>query len=110
MAPSGFAVRSAGDQTLIHTRQHYDEVQSQVFFDELALPEPDRYLGVGSGSHPAQMARLLRVFEAELVAVGPCRFVVYGDVNLTHAANLAAKKLCFPGTHVKAGSAASIGQ
>ena len=70
-------------QVLIHTGQHYDAALSQVFFDELGLPEPDRYLGVGSGSHGVQTARLLEALEREFVDLVPDGVIVYGDVNYT---------------------------
>jgi len=103
-APIVAALSGLGEpQVLIHTGQHYDEALSQIFFDELALPEPDRYLGVGSGSHAVQTARLLEALEAEFVAMRPSGVVVYGDVNSTLAATLAATKLGIPVAHVEAG-------
>ncbi|MEA3502674.1 MAG: UDP-N-acetylglucosamine 2-epimerase (non-hydrolyzing) [Actinomycetota bacterium] len=91
------------DQRLIHTGQHYDAALSQVFFDELGLPEPDRYLGIGSGSHGVQTARLLEALETEFVGLAPSGVIVYGDVNSTLAATLAAAKLHIPVAHVEAG-------
>jgi UDP-N-acetylglucosamine 2-epimerase (non-hydrolysing) len=91
------------DQMLIHTGQHYDAAMSQVFFDELGLREPDRYLGIGSGSHGEQTARLLQALEAEFIEAEPDAVVVYGDVNSTLAATLAAAKLDIPVAHVEAG-------
>jgi len=90
-------------QTLIHTGQHYDAALSQVFFDELGLPEPDRYLGIGSGSHGVQTARLLEALEAEFIDLDPTGVIVYGDVNSTLAATLAAAKLHIPVAHIEAG-------
>ena len=97
------AACSADDQVLIHTGQHYDPVLSQVFFDELDLPEPDRYLGVGSGSHGAQTARLIEHLESQFLDLRPSQVVVYGDVNSTLAATLVAAKLGIPVAHVEAG-------
>lgn len=103
-APVVEALASIGaEQMLIHTGQHYDAAMSQVFFDELGLPEPDRYLGIGSGSHGVQTARLLEALEAEFVEARPDGVVVYGDVNSTLAATLAAVKLDIPVAHVEAG-------
>ena len=53
------------DHILVHTGQHYDDNMSKVFFEELGLPEPDDYLGVGSGSHASQTAKILIEFEKE---------------------------------------------
>jgi UDP-N-acetylglucosamine 2-epimerase (non-hydrolysing) len=91
------------DQTLVHTGQHYDAALSEVFFDELGLPEPDRYLGIGSGSHGVQTARLLEALEAVFVEMEPSGVVVYGDINSTLAASIAAAKLSIPVAHVEAG-------
>lgn len=91
------------NQVLIHTGQHYDDSLSQVFFDELDLPIPDRHLGIGSGSQGSQTARLLAALEEEISALNPTMVVVYGDVNSTLSAALAASKLHISVTHVEAG-------
>lgn len=88
---------------LVHTGQHYERALSQVFFDQLGLPEPDRNLGVGSGSHGAQTARLMVALEDLFVEARPGRVVVYGDVNSTLAAAVVAAKLQIPVAHVEAG-------
>jgi UDP-N-acetylglucosamine 2-epimerase (non-hydrolysing) len=89
--------------TLLHTGQHYDDDLSRVFFDELALPEPDIYLGVGSGSHATQTARIMLAFEQELLREKPAVVVVVGDVNSTLACSLVAAKEHYPVAHVEAG-------
>lgn len=88
---------------LVHTGQHYDREMSDVFFDQLGLPEPDRNLGVGSGSHAKQTAALLVSLEDLFLEVRPTRVVVYGDINSTLAAAVAATKLGIPVAHVEAG-------
>jgi UDP-N-acetylglucosamine 2-epimerase (non-hydrolysing) len=90
-------------QRLIHTGQHYDSVMSDLFFDQLGLPKPDLHLGVGSGSHAQQTAAVLAGTEAACVDHPPSLVVVYGDVNSTMAATLAAAKLGVPVAHVEAG-------
>ncbi|MFC0036938.1 non-hydrolyzing UDP-N-acetylglucosamine 2-epimerase [Actinomadura rayongensis] len=90
-------------QAVVHTGQHYDERMSEIFFTELGLPEPDVNLGVGSGGHAAQTAALLVGLEEQFVARAPRLVVVYGDVNSTVAAALAAAKLHIPVAHVEAG-------
>lgn len=103
-APVVRALLDSGvDPLLIHTGQHFDPELSAVFFDELGLPEPDRNLEIGSGRHGAQTAQLLVALE-ELMATTPVdRVVVYGDVNSTLAAALAAAKLGIAVAHVEAG-------
>jgi len=90
-------------QVLLHTGQHYDDKMSQVFFDELGLPQPDIYLGVGSGSHAEQTARVMAAFEKILLEDRPDVVVVVGDVNSTLACAVTAAKLRVPVAHVEAG-------
>jgi UDP-N-acetylglucosamine 2-epimerase (non-hydrolysing) len=88
---------------IVHTGQHYDEAMNDVFFRELAIPKPDVHLGVGSGPHGAQTARILESYEAELLRRRADATLVFGDVNSTIACALAAVKLGVPVVHVEAG-------
>ena len=98
------AARAAGLSTrVVHTGQHYDRELSKVFFEELELPEPDVSLGVGSGTHAAQTARIMLEFEGELERIRPQIVVVVGDVNSTLACALVAIKERYPVAHVEAG-------
>ena len=91
---------------LIHTGQHYDDRMSEVFFRELDLPRPDINLGVGSGSHAQQTAALLVGLEEELLATRPELVIVYGDVNSTLAAAVAASIFCSVSTSSTASASA----
>jgi UDP-N-acetylglucosamine 2-epimerase (non-hydrolysing) len=103
-APVLAALRKAGaPQQLIHTGQHYDSVMSDLFFTQLDMPAPDIHLGVGSGSHAQQTAAVLSGTERALIDHRPTVLVVYGDVNSTMAATIAAAKLQVPVAHVEAG-------
>ncbi|HYP52275.1 MAG TPA: UDP-N-acetylglucosamine 2-epimerase, partial [Pyrinomonadaceae bacterium] len=88
---------------VVHTGQHYDAGMSEVFFRDLGLPEPDVYLGVGSGSHAAQTAAVMERFEPVLVAERPDWVLVVGDVNSTLACALVAVKSGVRVAHVEAG-------
>jgi UDP-GlcNAc3NAcA epimerase len=88
---------------LVHTGQHYDHAMSQVFFDELGIAEPALNLGVGSGPHGAQTARMLEELERILADQRPDAVVVYGDTNSTLAGALGAAKMHVPVVHVEAG-------
>lgn len=88
---------------LIHTGQHYDHAMSDSFIQELDLPRPDIFLGVGSGTHAEQTARIMIKFEKVLYHDEADLVVVVGDVNSTIACALTAAKLCVPVAHVEAG-------
>jgi UDP-N-acetylglucosamine 2-epimerase (non-hydrolysing) len=90
-------------QLLVNTGQHYDENMAGSFFGELALPRPDRNLGVGSGTHAQQTARVMTGFEDVCLEERPDLVVVVGDVNSTMAAAIVSAKLMIPIAHVEAG-------
>lgn len=90
-------------QALVNTGQHYDESMAGSFFRELSLPVPDRDLGVGSGSHAVQTAKVMMAFEEVCLELRPDLVVVVGDVNSTMAAAIVAAKLTIPIAHVEAG-------
>jgi UDP-N-acetylglucosamine 2-epimerase (non-hydrolysing) len=89
--------------SLVHTGQHYDSNMSKVFFDDLRLPKPDVYLGVGSGAHGEQTAKVMIALEKVFAADAPDLLVVVGDVNSTMAGALVAVKMGIPVAHVEAG-------
>lgn len=91
------------DPILVHTGQHYDYEMSQVFFEDLDIPEPDVYLGVGSGSHAIQTGKIMMAFEEVVLEHKPDLVLVVGDVNSTLACSLVAAKLWIPIAHVEAG-------
>ncbi|MBK5188202.1 MAG: UDP-N-acetylglucosamine 2-epimerase (non-hydrolyzing) [Gemmatimonadaceae bacterium] len=93
----------AFQQFLVHTGQHYDRAMSDVFFEELGLPEPDAYLSVGSGTHAEQTARAMSAFEPVLLEFAPDVVIVVGDVNSTLACAIVATKLGVTIAHVEAG-------
>ncbi|MDR2161839.1 MAG: UDP-N-acetylglucosamine 2-epimerase (non-hydrolyzing) [Desulfovibrio sp.] len=101
----GEAARAAGawEHVLVHSGQHYDARMSDVFFQELGIPEPKYHLGVGSGSHAAMTAAVLTGLEKALLEERPDALLVYGDTNTTLAGALAAAKLRIPVAHVEAG-------
>lgn len=91
------------NHVFVHTGQHFDESMSKVFFDDLNLPEPDIYLGIGSGSHAKQTADIMLKLEPVILSEKPDLVVVVGDVNSTLAAALCAIKTKTPVAHVEAG-------
>ncbi len=73
------------EHLLIHTGQHYDEKMSRAFFEDLGMPEPDVDLGIGSGSHAEQTAKIMVAFEKVCEREQPDLVMVVGDVNSTMA-------------------------
>ena len=90
-------------QILLHTGQHYDENMSKVFFDDLGMPQPDIYLGIGSGSHATQTAKVMVEFEKVCKEHSPSMVIVVGDVNSTVACSMVCAKEWIPCAHVEAG-------
>lgn len=96
-----FADRIA--ETILHTGQHYDSNMSQVFFNDLGIPNPDYNLGVGSASHGTQTARIIQGIEEVLTKKHFDGIILYGDTNSTLAGAIAASKLSIPIFHIEAG-------
>jgi len=94
---------SAISHVIVHTGQHYDDQMSRAFFEQLEIPEPDIYLGVGSGSHAEQVGNTMIEFEKVVKRLKPDWVVVFGDVNATLACSLTAKKEWIKCCHVEAG-------
>ena len=88
---------------LLHTGQHYDANMSDVFFQDLEIPKPDIFLGIGSGSHAGQTAGVMISFEKVCLEQKPELVIVVGDVNSTMACAITAAKLNIPVAHVEAG-------
>ena len=90
-------------EILVHTGQHYDYGMSDVFFDEMGIPQPNYKLGIGSASHGKQTGKMLEEIESILKIENPDAIVIYGDTNSTLAGALAASKTHIPVIHIEAG-------
>ena len=91
------------EELIVHTGQHFDDNMSQIFFEELGIPRPAHFLGIGGGTHGAMTGRMLEAIEHRLLEEKPEWVLVYGDTNSTLAGALAAVKLHIPVAHVEAG-------
>ncbi len=88
---------------IIHTGQHYDPLMNDIFFQDLGMPQPDHFLGIGSGTHGVQTGRAMIALEELFMKERPDLLVVVGDVNSTVAGALVAVKMGIPVAHVEAG-------
>ena len=105
VAPLMRALKNNGgfETILVHTGQHYDKKMSEVFFNDLEIPQPDFNLNVGSGTHSIQTARIMEKFEDVCSKSNPDLVMVVGDVNSTMACAIVAKKLHIKVAHIEAG-------
>ena len=98
------SLRKQVSEVLVHTGQHYDYNMSDIFFEELGIPQPDYNLGISGGSHGDMTGKMLSSIEQVLLKEKPDKLLVYGDTNSTMAAAVAAVKLHIPVYHVEAGN------
>jgi UDP-N-acetylglucosamine 2-epimerase (non-hydrolysing) len=106
MAPVIAALRSRlpdARHAIVHTGQHYDRMMSSIFLEELGVPEPDHMLGVGSGTHAEQTARVIERLAPILEREEPELVIVPGDVNSTLAAAISAAQAQIPLAHIESG-------
>lgn len=91
------------EEIIVHTGQHYDANMSDIFFDEMKIPKPDYFLGIGGKSHGAMTGQMIEKIEAVAVKEKPDWIMVYGDTNSTLAGAIVASKLHIKLAHVEAG-------
>jgi UDP-N-acetylglucosamine 2-epimerase len=96
-------IRRRHDEILIHTGQHYDANMSRDFFDELAIPEPEINLGIGSMAASAQCGEMIARLAEAIAEAAPDLVIVRGDTNSTLAGAIVAKQLLLPLVHIEAG-------
>ena len=98
-----FSSNESVESLIVHTGQHYDERMSDIFFNQLEMPKPHFYLGIGGGSHAYQTANVMLAFEKILLEEKPDIVLVVGDVNATVACSVTSIKLGIMTVHVEAG-------
>lgn len=90
-------------EVIVHTGQHYDTAMSDIFFEQMHIPKPDYFLGIGGKSHGAMTGQMIEKIEEVLLIEKPDWVLVYGDTDSTLAGALAASKLHVKIAHVEAG-------
>jgi len=103
LAPISWAASGRVDHETLHTGQHYDELLSNNFFNELEIPNPIENLEIGSGSHGQQTGKMIIEIERAIQQINPQHIILYGDTNSTLAGAIAATKMHIPISHVEAG-------
>ena len=105
LAPISREIRRRGyKEIIIHTGQHFDENMSDIFFEELDIPNPDENLHVSGGSHSEMTAKIMLALEPVILKYNPKVVILYGDTNSTLAAALVVRKLNIPIVHIEAGA------
>ena len=90
-------------EVIVHTGQHYDANMSDIFFDEMKIPKPDYFLGIGGKSHGAMTGQMIEKIEEVVLKEKPDWVMVYGDTNSTLAGAIVASKLHIKLAHIEAG-------
>jgi len=90
-------------EIIVHTGQHYDANMSDIFFDEMKIPKPDYFLGIGGKSHGVMTGQMIEKIEEVAMNENPDWIMVYGDTNSTLAGAIVASKLHIKLAHIEAG-------
>jgi UDP-GlcNAc3NAcA epimerase len=91
------------EEIIVHTGQHYDANMSDIFFDEMKIPKPNYFLGIGGKSHGAMIGQMIEKIEEVAIKENPDWIMVYGDTNSTLAGAIVASKLHIKLAHIEAG-------
>lgn len=91
------------NEIIVHTGQHYDANMSDVFFEQMQIPKPNYFLGIGGKSHGAMTGQMIEKIEEVALKEKPDWILVYGDTNSTLAGALVASKLDIKLAHIEAG-------
>jgi len=91
------------EEIIVHTGQHYDANMSDIFFDEMKIPKPNYFLGIGGKSHGAMTGQMIEKIEEVVLKEQPDWVMVYGDTNSTLAGAIVASKLHIKLAHIEAG-------
>lgn len=95
--------RAQINEIILHTGQHYDANMSQVFFDELGIPQPDYQFQINGNTAEKQMEEMEKQIGIVLEKEKPNGVLVYGDTNSTFAGAKAAYSKKYPLIHIEAG-------
>jgi len=91
------------DHTIVHTGQNYDYELNQIFFEDLGIRAPDRFLEAAGGNAAETIGKIIIAADAVMAELKPDAVLVLGDTN-SCLALLPAKRRKIPTFHMEAGN------
>ena len=91
------------DHVLVHSGQNYDYELNQVFFDQLQIRPPNRFLNAVGDTTAETIGKIIATADAVMAEEQPDAVLVYGDTNTCLAA-ISAKRRKIPIFHMEAGN------
>lgn len=91
------------EHVVVHTGQNFDPNLNEIFFDELGVRAPDRFLNIRCETAGEQIGRIIAECERAMIEERPDRLLLLGDTNSALSA-IVAKRMGIPVFHMEAGN------